>query len=281
MPQTEVEWKHIAHNFEQKWQFNKCLGIVGGKNVMITNKKNSSLSSASAETSNTNDNQTASLSNAILMAIVNDNFEFIYVNVSGKSRSNDSGIWESSDFNSRLQSNTLNIPKDYNVHGTKYKLPYVFIGDKSFPLRNNLLRPFALRILPYDEKVFNYRLTRARRVFDNAFSILTNRFQCFHRPIALDSNRVDSILLAACTLHNFLLRNVQDYVDLMTIDYEDTESGCVIHGTRIESAALLDLTLTTTSTTNNGKMVRDEFKKFFSSAGKVPFQDRMIERYNG
>lgn len=214
------------------------------------------------------------------MAIVNDNFEFIYLSVSSHSRANDSGIWESSDFNSKIQSNALNIPMDYNVHGSKSKLPYVFIGDKSFPLRNNLLRPFALRVLPYDEKVFNYRLARARRVFDNAFGVLTNRFQCFHRPIALDSNRVDSILLAACTLHNFLLRNVRDYVDLMILDYEDTESGSIIHGTRIESAALLDLSLTTTSTTNNGKIVRNEYKKFFIDAGKVSFQDRMLERYN-
>lgn len=219
-----------------------------------------------------------SYSNAILMAIVNDNFEFIYVSISANSRPNDSGIWESSNFNYKLQTNALNIPTDYTTSIPSFKLPYVFIGDKSFPLRNNLLRPFAIRSLPYDEKAFNYRLSRARRVIENTFAVLTNRFQCFQRPIALDKDRVDVILLAACTLHNFLLRNARDYVDLSVLDYEDTENGVVIRGTRLESAALLDLTLTTTSTTNNGKIVRNEFKRFFANAGKVAFQDRMIER---
>lgn len=272
MPQSEADWKQIASNFEHKWQFNKCLGIVGGKNVMIS-------LGAPAEALPPGDNNANSYSNAILMAIVNDNFQFIYVNVSDKSRSNDSGIWQASDFNSCLQNNTLHIPTDYNVNGSKLQLPYVFLGDKSFPLRNNLLRPFASRIPPYDERIFNYRLARARRVFDNTFNVLTNRFQCFHRPIALDSDRVDSIILAACTLHNFLLHNCQNYIDLMSLDYEDTENGTVVHGTRVESAALLDLTLTTTSTTNIGKTVRDEYKKFFNGAGKTSFQDRMVQHF--
>lgn len=273
MPQSEAEWKQIAQNFEQKWQFNKCLGVVGGKNVMIS-------LGAPAEPIPPGENAINSYSNAILMAIVNDNFQFTYVNVSDKSRSNDSGVWQASDFNSCLQANTLHIPTDYDVNGSKLQLPYVFLGDKSFPLRNNLLRPYASRIPPYDERVFNYRLARARRVFDNTFNVLTNRFQCFHRPIALDSDRVDSIILAACTLHNFLLHNCQNYIDLMSLDYEDTENGTVVHGTRIESAALLDLTLTTTSTTNIGKTVRDEYKKFFNGAGKVAFQDRMLQHFS-
>lgn len=279
MPQSEDEWKQIAQNFEQKWHFHKCLGIVGGKNVMISMRTAAAAAAAAAGALPPADNSANSYSNAILMAIVNDNFQFTYVNVSDKSRSNDSGIWQASDFNSCLQSNTLHIPTDYNVNGSKCQLPYVFVGDKSFPLRNNLLRPFASRIPPYDERIFNYRLARARRVFDNTFNVLTNRFQCFHRPIALDSDRVDSIILAACTLHNFLLHNCQNYIDLMSLDYEDTENGAVVHGTRIESAALLDLTLTTTSTTNIGKTVREEYKKFFNGAGKVPFQDRMIQHF--
>lgn len=246
---------------------------------MISMKTAAAAAAAAAGAMPPADNSSNSYSNAILMAIVNDNFQFTYVNVSDKSRSNDSGIWQASDFNSCLLSNTLHIPTDYNVNGSKCQLPYVFVGDKSFPLRNNLLRPFASRTPPYDERIFNYRLARARRVFDNTFNVLTNRFQCFHRPIALDSDRVDSIILAACTLHNFLLHNCQNYIDLMSLDYEDTENGAVVHGTRIESAALLDLTLTTTSTTNIGKTVREEYKKFFNGAGKVPFQDRMIQHF--
>lgn len=279
VPQRETEWKQIADNFELKWQFNKCLGIVGGKHVVIA-KKTSNANETMSDISEYHNINNQKNPNTILMAIVNDNFEFIYLSISSRSRENDSCIWESSDFNSKIQTNALNIPKDYKVNEAKCKLPYVFIGDKSFPLRNNLLRPFAMKILPYDEKIFNYRLARARRVFDNTFNVLMNRFRCFHKPLAVDSNRVNLVILAACTLHNFLLRNVRDFVDLMILDYEDTENGTIIRGNRIESSALLDLSLTTTSTTNNGKIVRNDFKNYFNGAGKVMFQDRMLQIYN-
>lgn len=252
---------------------------MGGKHVVIANKT-SNTNETMSDVSESNDINNQKSSNTILMAIVNDNFEFIYLSLSSRSRANDSCIWESSDFNSKIQTNALNIPMDYKVNGARCKLPYVFIGDKSFPLRNNLLRPFAMKILPYDEKIFNYRLARARRVFDNTFNVLMNRFRCFQQPLTVDLNRVHSVILAACTLHNFLLRNVRDFVDLMILDYEDIENGTIIRGNRIESSALVDLSLTTTSTTNSGKIVRNDFKNFFNGAGKVMFQDRMLQRYN-
>jgi hypothetical protein len=36
-------------------------------------------------------------------------------------------------------------------------LPYVFVGDEAFPLRENLMRPFPGRGANDGEKIFNYR----------------------------------------------------------------------------------------------------------------------------
>ena len=50
------------------------------------------------------------------------------------------------------------------------RFPYFFIGDKAFPLRPYLLRPYSDRALDCDaKKLFNYRLSRARRVAENSF----------------------------------------------------------------------------------------------------------------
>ncbi|KAL5516301.1 hypothetical protein EMCRGX_G001589 [Ephydatia muelleri] len=41
------------------------------------------------------------------------------------------------------------------------KLPYVLLGDETFPLRHYLLRHFPGQNLPADQTIFNYRLSRA------------------------------------------------------------------------------------------------------------------------
>jgi len=51
-------------------------------------------------------------------------------------------------------------------------MPYVFVGDEAFPLKKYFMRPYPGRLINSQEKkVFNYRLSRARRVVENAFSM--------------------------------------------------------------------------------------------------------------
>lgn len=66
------------------------------------------------------------------------------------------------------------------------------------------MKPYSRRHMSYDERIFNYRLSRARRIVENAFGILANRFRIFMKPIALSPENVELTVLAACSLHNFL-----------------------------------------------------------------------------
>ena len=81
-------------------------------------------------------------------------------------------------------------------------------ADDAFPLREYLLKQFPHRSLEVDKRVYNYRLSRARRVVENAFGILANRFRIFLTPIALPPATVEQIVLAACSLHNMLRTEV-------------------------------------------------------------------------
>jgi hypothetical protein len=45
---------------------------------------------------------------------------------------------------------------------------------------------------------------RARRISENAFSILVNRWRLYHRKIPLQPENVDAVIKATCVLHNML-----------------------------------------------------------------------------
>lgn len=78
--------------------------------------------------------------------------------------------------------------------------------------------------------MFNYRLSRARRIIENSFGILASRWRFLRRPIIANPDRVIIYTQAAIALHNYL-RTVESSV-YCPPGYVDAEDGCgnVIEG---------------------------------------------------
>ena len=83
-------------------------------------------------------------------------------------------------------------------------MPHVIVGDKAFPLKTCLLRPYPGKNLTGDQVIFNYRLSRARRIVENAFGILLTRFRVYQRRIQLSPGHTQSMIQATIVLHNYL-----------------------------------------------------------------------------
>lgn len=114
------------------------------------------------------------------MGIANANYEFIMVHFGINGRVSDGGVIEYTEFYHKLKHNELNIPEPSTPKSSSTKiLPYVFLGDEAFALREDFLKPFGQGELNIERRIFNYRLSRARRVIENVFGILANRFRIF------------------------------------------------------------------------------------------------------
>jgi hypothetical protein len=147
-------------------------------------------------------------------------------------RMSDGGVLGKTAFGKALGDKLLQIPEPGTLLNSEKKLPSVFVGDDAFTLTENFMKPYGQAGLIAEQRIFNYRLSCARRVVENLFGILVSRFGVLQRPTALSPQKDQTTVLTCCYLHNYLLRNqAQTYISRGSVDTEDFESGNIIDGT--------------------------------------------------
>ena len=140
----------------------------------------------------------------VLLAVVDANYKFLYVDIGCNGRVSDGGVFRESTLCHALSHNTLNIPPPEPLQGCTLPVPYMLVADEAFPLKEYIQKPFSQSGLTNEKRIYNYRLSRARRVVENAFGILANRFRVLMTAINLAPEKVETIVLASCLLHNYL-----------------------------------------------------------------------------
>lgn len=146
----------------------------------------------------------------------------------------DGSVWMNSDFGSAVETGEVDFPCPRPLPGgTPEPMPFTFVGDEAFPLGTHMMRPYAKprqrrpqeivasqqvpaidiedngrqdrRQLDISERIFNYRLSRARRVVENAFGILTAKWCILKNSMCCNIENCEVIVFSLICLHNFLL----------------------------------------------------------------------------
>lgn len=190
-PAAQEEWQQVADQFGARWQFHHAVGALDGKRRAIGCPKN---------TGSLFFNYKGYYS-IVFMALVDADYKFIWVNLGANGSASDAQIWNQSDLKEVIEDGSIGFPAAVPLPGDDRPMPNFIIGDDAFALRTWLMQPFSRRNMTNEERIFNYILSRARRIVENALGILSNRFAALRTTL---SNNQTQLLALCCPASAFI-----------------------------------------------------------------------------
>ena len=83
----------------------------------------------------------------VLMALVDANYRFIFVDSGCNGRISDGGVFSRCALSSALENNDLSLPEEQSLSDGSRAQPFVVVADDAFPLKRNIMKPYPFRNL--------------------------------------------------------------------------------------------------------------------------------------
>uniref|UniRef100_A0AAG5D1P9 DDE Tnp4 domain-containing protein n=1 Tax=Anopheles atroparvus TaxID=41427 RepID=A0AAG5D1P9_ANOAO len=164
----------------------------------------------------------------VLLAIVDSNYNFMYIDVGAKGSISDGGVFCHSNIYDSFENNQLNIPSPTVLHPPyAVKVPYMLLGDQAFALSTPLGGTLQSGSV---ERKFNEIHSRARRPVENAFGILSSKLRILRRPMELNPDVVKTVVQATVYLHNFLRKRGSSISYTNSPSFDREEDGSFVPG---------------------------------------------------
>ena len=267
-PKTPEEWKEVAEGFSRKWNYHNCLGALDGKHIGMKKPDHGGSVYFNYKKFNS----------IILMALVDANYKFLYVDVGAEGAAGDAGTWNRSPLHARIEEKRAGIPDDTPLPNDDKPMPYHIVGDDAFAMKPWLMKPYSHRSQLRHERIFSYRLSRARRVVENAFGILAMKFRLFAGHMLQQTKNVKVITMAGCVLHNLCL--VRNPIPRNLVDHEDGQNNLVPGAWREDVVPFQTVAAAVGHNfSRDAKNMREYLAHYYTSpTGAVPWQERMVNQ---
>ena len=267
-PTTPEEWRAVAEEFLKKWNFPHTCGALDGKHVACRQPPNSGSTYYNYK----------GFYSIIMLALVDADYKFIWVDIGGKGAASDAQIYNASELKEVVDDASIGFPPPEFLPGDNQDpCPFFFVADDAFALDESMMKPFSQRKMTDEERIYNYRLSRSRRIVENAFGILANRFQILLTTMNHHPSTVRLIVQTCIILHN-LMRTRYPGLQNAAVDREDDQHN-VIPGAWRTGRNMQDLHTVRgpNRASTVAKRQRLLLKHYVNSpAGSVAWQDRMI-----
>ena len=261
-------WRAVADNFYQRWNFPHTCGAIDGKHIACRCPPKSGSQYFNYK----------GFYSIVLLALVDADYKFLWADVGGAGSASDAQIYNHSELKECVEDGSIGFPEPEPLPNDTENVPYFFVGDDAFALRPTMMKPYSLRGLTRDERILNYRLSRARRVVENAFGILANRFQVILSTMQHHPETVKVIVKACICLHN-IMRTRYPALQNQQLDVPENVGVDYVPGAWRDGRNLQDTVFVRGPNTasKKGKKQRNLLKHWANSeVGAVPWQDNMI-----
>lgn len=267
-PNTPEGWREVSKVFEKRWNIPHAVGALDGKHVAIQAPSNSGSIYHNYK----------GFFSIVLLALVDGDYKFLWADTGANGSASDAQIFNHSELRKALEQKTLGLPEPDNLPNDDRPFPYFVLSDDAFALRSYMMKPFSNRNLTLEEAIANYRISRGRRVVENAFGIMAMRWAILLTTMMHDPETVRLIVETCVVLHN-LLRIRRPAEQNHLVDQEDQE-GNIIPG---QWRQFVDMTSVErawgpNAATKEAKKYREYLKLYINSeAGQVEWQRRMVQ----
>lgn len=183
--------KLVVDGFMSKWGVPQCVGAIDSTHIPIIAPKDSPLDYYNRK----------GYHSVVLQALVDHEYKFLDIYVGWPGSVHDARVLVNSGLYSKCDRGSFppNWPKVIN--GTS--IPLFIIGDPAYPLTSWLIKPFSdCGRLTTKQQGFNYHVSRARCVVENAFGRLKGRWRSLMKRNDTDIRFLPTLATACCVLHN-------------------------------------------------------------------------------
>ena len=165
-PTTAAEWREISEAFGRRWNVPHACAAFDGKHVAGRRPRNSGSLYFNYK----------SFFSIMLMGLVDSDYKFLWIDVGGCGHMSDAQLFNASELKECLEDNSIGFPLADPLPNDDRPTPYYILGDDAFGLRTYLMKPYEQRQLK-EQRVFNCRLLRGRRIVAQRWQILLTTMQ--------------------------------------------------------------------------------------------------------
>ena len=151
-----------SNEFYLKWNFPNCVGSIDGKYIRLKCPSNSGSMYYSCK----------HYYSIVLQWLADSRYKFVAIDVGAYGKQSDGGIFRHNSLYQLLSSNNFDMSNARKLPLSDVELTFVILGDEAFPLLSYLMRPYPRRQLTESRRLFNYRLSRGRRVVESVLEYL-------------------------------------------------------------------------------------------------------------